>query len=186
MLLARGETHLAGGAFLLAFTNMVAIQFASSVVFWIAGFSNTTRLWSAGYSALIRNSVSVVLLITLAVLLGVATHRSVQRVLFETKVRETLQERIDRYPGANLSEVRFERTRKGTIIRAVVRSPSHFSSSDVAILERELPAAPDGTPVSLRVRRIGVEEMTRDGPVFGADTSGAARVEPSVRFVSSR
>jgi uncharacterized hydrophobic protein (TIGR00271 family) len=187
MLLARGETHLAGGAFLLAFANMVAIQFASSVVFWIAGFSNTTRLWSAGYRALMRNSVSVVLLITLAVLLGVATHRSAQRVLFETKVRETLQEHIDRYPGANLSEVRFERTRKGMIIRAVVRSPSHFSSSDVAVLERELPAAPDGTPVSLRVRRIGVEEMTRDGPVFeGADTSGAARMEPSVRFVSSR
>jgi hypothetical protein len=105
------------------------------------------------------------MLITLAVLLGVATHRSVQNVLFETKVRQILQEGIDRYPGANLSEVRFERTNKGTIIRAVVRSPSHFSSSDVAVLERELPPAPNGTAVSLRVRRIGVEEMTRDGPV---------------------
>ena len=174
MLLARGETHLAGGAFLLAFTNMVAIQFASSVVFWIAGFSNTTRLWSAGYRALLRNSVSIVLLITLAVLLGVATHRTVQNLLFETKVREILQQRIDRYPGANLSEVRFERTNKETLVRAVVRSPSHFSGSDVAVLERELPAAPNGTTVSLRVRRVGVEEMTRNGPVFeGAHTSRA-------------
>jgi uncharacterized hydrophobic protein (TIGR00271 family) len=187
MLLARGETHLAGGAFLLAFTNMVAIQFAASVVFWIGGYSNTTRLWSAGYRALVRNSVSAVLLITLAVLLGVTTHRSVQNLLFETKVRQILQEGIDRHPGANLSEVRFDRTNKGTLVRAVVRSPSHFSSSDVGVLERQLPAAPNGTRVLLRVRRIGVEEMTRDGPVFeGADTSSAVRAEPSVRFASSR
>jgi len=187
MLLARGETHLAGGAFLLAFTNMVAIQFASSVVFWIAGFSNTTRLWSTGYRALARNSVSIVLLMVLAVLLGMATHRSVQNLLFETKVREILQERIDRYPGANLNEVRFERTNKETLVRAVVRSPSHFSGSDVAALERELPATPDGTTVSLRVRRIGIEEMTRNGPLFeGADTSGAARLKSSVHFVVSQ
>ena len=149
---------------MLAFTNMVAIQFASSVVFWIAGFSNITRLWSAGYRALVRNSVSIVLLITLAVLLGVATHRSVQNRLFETEVREILQERIDRYPGTNLNEVRFERTNKQTLVRAVVRSPSHFSSSDVGVLEQELPTAPDGTAVSLHVRRVGVEEMTRNGP----------------------
>jgi uncharacterized hydrophobic protein (TIGR00271 family) len=178
MLLARGEPHLARGAFLLAFTNMVAIQFASSVVFWVAGYSDTTRLWSTGYRALLRNSVSIVLLIILAVLLGLTTHRSVQNLLFETKVREILQGRIDRYPGANLSEVRFTRTNEETVVRAVVRSPSHFSSNDVADLERELPAAPNNTVVSLRVRRIGIEEMTRDGPVFGsADTSGAARAE---------
>jgi uncharacterized hydrophobic protein (TIGR00271 family) len=187
MLLARGETHLARGAFLLAFTNMVAIQFASSVVFWVAGYSDTTRLWSAGYRALLRNSVSMVLLIMLAVLLGLTTHRSVQNLLFETKVREILQERIDRYPGANLSEVRFTRTNKETVVRAVVRSPSHFASRDVAVLERELPVAPGGNAVSLRMRRIGVEEMTRDGPVFeSADTSDAARAESSDHAALSR
>lgn len=131
--------------------------------------------------------MSIVLLIVLGVLLGVATHRGVQNLLFETKIREILQEHIDRYPGANLSEVRFERTNKETLVRAVVRSPSHFSGGDVAVLERELPAAPDGTTVSLRVRRIGIEEMTADGPAFeGADRPGAARLEPSVRFVGSQ
>jgi uncharacterized hydrophobic protein (TIGR00271 family) len=172
MLLARGETYLAGGAFLLAFTNMVAIQFASSVVFWVAGFSNTTRLWAAGYRALVRNSVSMALLIALAIVLGISTHRGVQNLLFETKTRDILQQNIDRFPGANLSEVRFERTNKGPVVRAVVRSPSHFSAGDVAALERQLPSAPDGKTVSLRVRRVGVEEMTPGGPVFeGANTS---------------
>jgi uncharacterized hydrophobic protein (TIGR00271 family) len=173
MLLARGETHLAGGAFLLALANMIAIQFASSVVFWVAGFSNITRLWAAGYRVLVRNSVTIVLLISLASLLGLTTHRGVQNMLFETDTREVLQRSIDRYPGANLSEVRFERAEQGMIVRAVVRSPGHFSASDVAALERGLPAAPNGTAVSLRVRRIGVEEMTRGGPVFGSEETPA-------------
>jgi hypothetical protein len=124
---------------------------------------------------LVRNSVSIVLLIALAVLLGVSTHRSVQNLLFETKVREILQAKIDRYPGANLSEVRFERTNEGRLVRAVVRSPSHFSATDVAALERDLPASPDGTAVSLRVRRIGVEEMTPSGPVFESANSSRGR-----------
>jgi uncharacterized hydrophobic protein (TIGR00271 family) len=175
MLLARGDTQLARGAFLLAFTNMVAIQFASSVVFWVAGFSNTTRLWAAGYRILVRNSVSIVLLVALAVLLGVSTHRSVQNLLFETKVREILQTNVDRYPGANLSEVGFDRTNKGTLVRAVVRSPSHFSASDVVVLERQLPAAPNGTAVSLLLRRIGVEEITRSGPVLESAGSSGGR-----------
>jgi uncharacterized hydrophobic protein (TIGR00271 family) len=175
MLLARGDTHLAGGAFLLAFTNIVAIQFASSVVFWVAGFSNTTRLWAAGYRALLRNSASIVLLCALAVLLGVSTHRSVQIQLFETKVRETLQLNLDRYPGARLSEVRFENAKGHTLVRAVVRSPTRFSAMDVTALERALPSPPDGTAVSLRVRRIGVEEMTPSGPVFETADSAVRR-----------
>jgi uncharacterized hydrophobic protein (TIGR00271 family) len=171
MLLARGDTQLAGGAFLLAFTNIVAIQFASSVVFWVAGFSNTTRLWAAGYRALLRNSASIVLLCALTILLGISTHRSVQNQLFETKVREILQANLVRYPGARLSEVRFENAEGRTLVRAVVRSPTRFSATDVAALERSLPASPGGTAVSLRMRRIGVEEMTSSGPVF--ETSGS-------------
>jgi uncharacterized hydrophobic protein (TIGR00271 family) len=166
MLLARGDIHLASGAFLLAFTNMVAIQFGSSVVFWVAGFSNTARLWAAGYRALVHNFISIALLSSLAILLGVSTHRGVQNLLFETKVREILQSKVDRYPGANLSEVRFEKTNKGTLVSAVVRTPNHFSATDVAVLEQELPSSPDGAAVSLILRRVGVEEMTRIGPVF--------------------
>jgi uncharacterized hydrophobic protein (TIGR00271 family) len=171
MLLARGETHLAGGAFLLAFTNMVAIQFAASVVFWVAGFSNITRLWAAGYRALVRNSLSIVMLIALAILLGVSTHRGVQNLLFESKVREILERNIERYPGANLSEVRFQKTGKSMLVRAVVRAPSHFSATDVATLEQQLPTSPNGTAVALRVRRIGVEEMSRAGLVFESEDS---------------
>jgi uncharacterized hydrophobic protein (TIGR00271 family) len=70
LLLARGETLLASSAFLLAFTNIVAIQFASSVVFWLLGYHELTRRPPAGSSPWLRNMFSVGLLIVLAVVLG--------------------------------------------------------------------------------------------------------------------
>ena len=43
ILFARGEVDLVLGALLLAFTNMVAIQFAFSVVLWFTGFRRVTH-----------------------------------------------------------------------------------------------------------------------------------------------
>jgi uncharacterized hydrophobic protein (TIGR00271 family) len=174
MLLARGETQLAFGAFLLAFTNMVAIQFASSVVFWVAGYSNTTRFWAAGYRVLLRNLVSIVLLLTLAGMLVVSTHYTIRNLLFETEVRKTLRESLREYSGAYLSEVRFDKTEGKTLVRAVVRSPRPFSAQDVAVMERRLPAAPNRSLITLRVRRVAVEVMTGTGPVFEHDRAPGA------------
>jgi uncharacterized hydrophobic protein (TIGR00271 family) len=169
MLLARGESRLALGAFLLAFTNMVAIQFASSVVFWIAGYSNTTRFWSAGYRVLVRNAVSLLLLVLLAGILAISTHHGISNHLFETAVRKTLRESLKKYDGASLSEVRFDRWGEKPLVRAVVRSPHPLSQDDVAALERHLPRAPGGSEVILRVRRVSVEVMTRNGPLFESE-----------------
>ncbi|MBX3097870.1 MAG: TIGR00341 family protein, partial [Fimbriimonadaceae bacterium] len=43
LLLARGEWQLAGGAFLLFFTNLVAIESAVSLVLWLYGFRRAVR-----------------------------------------------------------------------------------------------------------------------------------------------
>ena len=175
MLLAHGETELAFGAFLLAFTNMVAIQLSSSVVFWITGYGKWKRFWFAGYRVLLQNLVSVALLVVLGVVLGVSTTRTVRRVIFETKVRKTLQECLQKYPGAYLAEVRFDRADNQTLVRAVIRSPIHFSAQDVADMERQLPSTPAGSGTTLRVRMLTVEVMTGTGPLFetGKDSRGA-------------
>jgi hypothetical protein len=115
---------------------------------------------------LARNAVSIGLLVALGLLLGVTSHRAVSDMLFQTRVRETLQESLKSYPGAYLSEVRFDKPSNEVIVRAVVRSPRHFSSNDVADLEKKMPQAPDGKAVSLRVRWVAVEVMTSSGPAF--------------------
>ena len=171
MLLARGATDLAFGAFLLAFTNMVAIQFSSSVIFWIAGYGQTSRFWSAGYRVFLRNLVSIILLVVLGVVLGMSTYRTVSRMLFEADVRKILQGSLREFPGAYLAEVRFDRAEGKTLVRAVIRSPGHFSAQDVAVMKRQLPVDLNGSEIDLRVRRVAIEVMTEKGPIF--ETEGA-------------
>jgi uncharacterized hydrophobic protein (TIGR00271 family) len=166
LLLARGSTELALGAFLLAFTNMVAIQFTSSVVFWIAGYSNITRSWSSGYRLLIRNLVSIILLITLGVFLWVRTYNAVSSMLFEADIRKTLQGYLKNHPESHLAEVRFDTADGKILVRAVIRSPAPFSARDVEGMKSRLPAAPNGSAIELHVRRVAVEVMTDKGPLF--------------------
>jgi len=166
MLLARGSTELALGAFLLAFTNMVAIQFTSSVVFWISGYSNITRFWSSGYRVMVRNLASIILLILLGIFLWMRTYNAVSAMLFEADVRKTLQGYLKNHPESHLAEVRFDTADGKILVRAVIRSPAPFSARDVEGMESRLPAAPNGSAIELHVRRVAVEVMTDKGPLF--------------------
>jgi uncharacterized hydrophobic protein (TIGR00271 family) len=182
MLLARGANELAYGAFLLAFTNMVAIQFSSSVVFWVAGYSRTAGFWSAGSRVLLRNLLSVVLLLMLAAVLGLSGNRAVRNLLFEAKVRNTLHEQLNAYPGAYLADVRFGKVRDETVVSAVIRIPSHLTAQDVGTMERQLPAAPDGSKIALRVRRVGVEVMTSKGPSFQSEAPSMTSPDEAINY----
>jgi uncharacterized hydrophobic protein (TIGR00271 family) len=177
MLLARGAHEMALGAFLLAFTNMVAIQFGSSVVFWLAGYGQSHRFWAAGYRALVRNLVSVALLLVLGTVLGISTQRALQKQLFETRVRETLQSGLEAFPGAFLTSARFDRDADGIVVRAVVESPNRLSATQVGALEHALPPAPGGGRVTLRLREVLVEVVTREeaSPSPSAAPSGPLR-----------
>jgi uncharacterized membrane protein len=62
---------LAFGAFLLAFTNMVAIQFASSLVMWLTDFRHVNQLEQANITTFIkRNLLSILILAALAIALA--------------------------------------------------------------------------------------------------------------------
>jgi len=167
ILLARGETQLAFGAFLLAFTNMVAIQFASSVVLWFTGFRKVTRRTGLGLREfVVRNAVSVVILLALSVILTANLQHVVSRQLFESTTRGILQQEIGASAGSHLVEVRFETASDTTIVRAVVRGPASPSATQVAAMETKLPSPPDGTKMELRVRFVQSMIINRDGRMF--------------------
>jgi hypothetical protein len=74
-------------------------------------------------------------------------------------------------PSSDLSRAQWrEETRK-----AVRFSASLTPTYAVMNLLRRLPSSPNGTAVSLLVRRIGVEEMTHSGPVFESAGSSGGR-----------
>jgi len=167
ILFARGAVDLALGALLLAFTNMVAIQFAFSVVLWFTGFRRVTH--TSGLSLLTfaqRNIVSITILLVLAVVLTMSLQRVVARQLYETTTRFTLQQEINASMGSNLAEVRFETVPGTTIVRAVMRGPSPPSAAQVAAMETRLPSPPDGTTVELRIRFVQTTIINRDGLLY--------------------
>ena len=169
MLFARGKLDLAFGALLLTFTNMVAIQFASSVVLWLAGFRRISR--ASGLSLLTfakANIVSMVILLALAVVLTTSLHRIVSRQLYETSTRFTLQREINASAGSHLVEVRFDDTVPGkNIVRAVVRGPNPPSAAEIAAMEAKLPTPPNRTVVELRIRFVHTTVINRNGPLYG-------------------
>jgi uncharacterized hydrophobic protein (TIGR00271 family) len=167
LLFARGEVSLGLGALLLAFTNMVAIQFAFSVILWFTGFRQVTS--TSGHSLFTfaeRNIVSITILLVLGVVLTSSLQRVVARQLYQTTTRYTLQQEIDGSLGSFLVDIRFETTPGTTIVRAVERGPNPPSAAQVAAMEAKLPAPPDGTAVELRVRFLQTEIITRNGPIY--------------------
>jgi uncharacterized hydrophobic protein (TIGR00271 family) len=172
VLIAHGETGLGFGAFLLAFTNMVAIQFAYSSVLWLTGFRRLSHASGLSlFTFLRRNAVSLGVLLLLSIVLTASLHRAIAQQLFETAVRTILGQVIDHSSGSHLAEVRFDRVPSSagagtTIVRAVVRGPLPPSASQVAAMEAQLPAAPDGTALELRVRFVETTVINREGRLY--------------------
>jgi uncharacterized hydrophobic protein (TIGR00271 family) len=168
ILFARGKFTLAFGALVLIFTNMVAIQFASSVVLWLNGFRRRHRTSEQPWLVFAKgNVISIVILLALAVVFTTSLQRIVAKQLYESSVRFTLQEIIKDSLGSHLVAVQFDETVPGkNIIRAVMRGPNPPSAAQVAELEDKLPSPPHRKIVELRIRFVQTTIINKDGPLY--------------------
>ncbi len=166
LLLARGDFDMAWNAFVLALTNIAAIQFAFSLVLWINGFRGLTRLAGHGILEYLRRDfIDIAIVCVLAAALGLRLHRVITTALFETQVRNVLQQQAERLPGTYVDTVSFRQREGRDLIRAVVRGPEALSADQVAAMQSALPRSPDGGAVELRVRFVKVTIMTAHGPL---------------------
>ncbi len=175
ILLARGDSALAWGAFMLAVTNIIAIQFSASVVMWFMGFRGITRLSKSLPAFLARDAPGILIILALGLSFASNLEEAVSRELFETYVRGAVRQGLESRPGAHLVEVRFDFTPGDRlIIRAVLRAPEAPTAEAVAAIADRLPAAPGGEQLELRVRYVNTLIIGRDGPLFDpAAGSGA-------------
>jgi uncharacterized hydrophobic protein (TIGR00271 family) len=173
--LARGEYGLAFGAFLLAFTNIVAIQAASSLVMWMGGFRGDPE--TRHISELRRNLLSVVLLGTLAVVLAIQLQRAIGERVYEARVRAVLITAEARHAGAYLTDVRVQKMPDRTLVVAVYRTPAPFTPEDVGALEPKLPRMSGMSGLELRVRSVPVTVASRAGYIFSNDTTDRDRLQ---------
>ncbi len=167
ILFARGSFESGIGAYLLAFTNIVAIQIAFSVVLWLKGYRQVSEVAGLNILGFLRrNLLSLAVLILLAFVLTENLQRAVSQQLFDGAVRHALGAAISKYPGSHLAEVQIERGEKATIIRAVMRGPRQPSMEDVAVLASSLPPDPERSKVALRVRFVQTVTVTSQGILY--------------------
>jgi uncharacterized hydrophobic protein (TIGR00271 family) len=163
ILMARGETALAGGAFLLVCVNIIAIQFSSSAVMWLSGFGKI-RWNKSVWDFLFNNLLSIGALIILGGILSANLHQMVANQVFESKTSKILTQEIDNYPGYQLADIRFDNSFKDrTIVYAVVRGPNILTSEQVSKLESWLPYSPFEKEVKLRIRFVQTTTITPEG-----------------------
>ncbi|MCC7427604.1 MAG: DUF389 domain-containing protein [Alphaproteobacteria bacterium] len=169
ILLAHGLPNLAGGAFLLFLANFTAICIGAMVVLLLSGH-HAIFARPGGRSAWIARIVPVALLAVMGPHLVGSLHSSVEDATLRSSVERALHDGLAGYPSARVVEVRLARERLETVAFAVVRAPAPLGQTDVARLDDAVDRA-TGRDISLHVRMILVEELTRDGAIFVATPS---------------
>jgi uncharacterized hydrophobic protein (TIGR00271 family) len=183
ILLVRGETQLATGAFLLFFANLVAIQVASSVVLWLHGYHKIANGDLGLKRLLLRNTVSFGLLISLVGLLGLNFQTSLAKQHFEQNVRKEISKSIIGFPGTFVTDVRFTKDDKKNLITAVLTTPIVITPQSVATLEAKLSKLTD-QPLELIVRSVSTRVINKSGYVY--DDRGQTEQEKSIKPVPEK
>lgn len=159
---AHARFDLALGAFLLFFANLVAIQFAASIVLWAQGFHRISENLLHPLRLIRRGLVPAVLLLALVVGLGLNLRAFVANQVYVNGLRETIETHMARFPGVRLLEVD-TRTRGGkNVVIAIVRSPYSFTPQSVRSLEATLPKR-DNLPTELHLRAVLTKETSAEG-----------------------
>ncbi|MEP6755097.1 MAG: TIGR00341 family protein [Chthonomonadales bacterium] len=155
--LARGDYALAFGGFLLFFTNLVAIQFASSVVMWLHGFHKVTSRQPGQKNYI---PVSFGILVILGIVLGVNFSKSLSDQTFEIRTRTELLRALRAYPGVHLADLRISKLTDKVVVTAVVRAPYSLGPDKVKVVEAALPS-PKDLKLELHIRSVITKEATR-------------------------
>ena len=172
ILLARGDFSLAGGAALLAFTKVVAIEFSASLVLFIFKCASITFNIKSLVKAVPRYSITIIVLLAL----GVVLIRNLDQVIvdqtFKTQTYGIVQKQITAFPGTFLESIGYDSTTSKTeIVRAVVRGPYELTPAQVATVAVGLPVPPKGRSMDFRVRFVQTAVITPNGYLYN-DTAG--------------
>jgi uncharacterized hydrophobic protein (TIGR00271 family) len=153
ILLAHFEWKLGLGAFILVFTNMVAIQFSSSLVLWIAGFRRITdeEVDKSALAFLKRNFISLVMLGFLAVYLILNLLATVGKQHYEASTTNHLKVLFSKQNNV-IEQVQFIPYNNFVLIRVMLQGDLAPSVQEVLEAQRNLPPDSNGLPAKLQVR----------------------------------
>ncbi len=161
---AYGEWELASGAFILFFSNFVAIQCAYSIVLFMLRFRPAEH-HKYGIKALAKNVLpSLAIFLGLAVFLAAQLDSALSQRKLRGQITTSLREGIAPLPGAYLQEMQFSPGDTIAII-AAINTPDPITPETVASLEQML-VRKISRPLQLSVRSILVKVANRERYLF--------------------
>lgn len=157
LLLAHFEWKLSAGALLLAFTNMVAIQFSSSLVLWMTGFRrlNDADLANTHWAFVKRNLISLSLLLLLGIYLTVNLMATLSTQRYQSTTTQQLKQQLEQ--GNNvLVNTEFVQRPDDVLVRAVVRGDQPPTTDQIKRIEQRLKSSAADSPTRLQVRFVPI------------------------------
>ncbi|MFV0388971.1 MAG: TIGR00341 family protein [Pyrinomonadaceae bacterium] len=165
ILVARGQYKLGFGGFLLFFANFAAIQFASSVVFWLSGYHNIlTKARNNMRKIALQVAISLGVMMILTVLLGYNFYNMATKERFEQAVRDNLQAVIKEFPTTSLLDVKFQYDSEKTLVTAIVQTPKVVTPKQVSDVSKDLPSI-HSKQTDLHIRSLITTETTATGNI---------------------
>lgn len=153
ILLAHLEWSLAFGAFILVFTNMVAIQFSSSLVLWVAGFRRITdeEADKSIIAFIKRNFVSLIFLVSLAVYLTLNLLNTVGKQHYEATTTKHLEVLFSKKNNV-IEQIQYLNFNNFMLVRVMVQGDVEPTKAEVIAAQKSIKSGRDGLPVKLQVR----------------------------------
>ncbi|MEM8779151.1 MAG: DUF389 domain-containing protein [Cyanobacteria bacterium P01_G01_bin.49] len=132
--LSQGEWQIASGAGLLYFTNLIGINIACIIVYFLGGYARSNEL-----ARTLSWGVSIILIILLAAPLGI----SFWQLISKAKIRDSIQEILVTQSLVNRRDVTvFNVTvnwnKKPPVVIVKVRAVNPIESDEIAIVEETL------------------------------------------------
>lgn len=178
ILLAHMEWKNAGNAFILALTNIVAIQVSSSLVLWLTGFrrGSDIEVKSTVVEFIKRNFISLLFLLSLTVYLSFNFTHMLNKQLYENKVNADISEFFNKNNNI-IDTIQFDKRQDFTLIRVVIRGDTPPQASDVEKLNELFKADLKKELSIVQVRFIPVEIIeARNSPNLNIKQTEAAKL----------
>lgn len=163
ILLASGHLSLAWGAFLLALTNMLAIQFTNALVLWFAGFRRTLDDADVGKLGQIglflkRNSAVLIALIVIGGYLSVNFSKTLNEQKFERQSIALVEKSIQNQANYLVSHSFTHEEKNTHTLRIVIQGLITPSQAQAIELEQQIQALAkdtlDDRVIKLQIRFV--------------------------------
>jgi len=169
LLMVRGLSGPAIGAFLNFFTNFVTIALASMVVLFIAGLRPAPHLRGRRHAAVLIGATHIAILGLLTWYLYGTFRETFGVDMLRVSLRETLHQELERHPGTRLVSVTIGAKNNRPIAWVVVRTPQALTPDQTGEIEQAL-IRTAGRALDLHTRSVITVETTPEGFAYPATT----------------